>query len=220
MLNFCGSSQKLKTDRMEQLNKYLNESQDPKTVEKIYGKVRELLTTGEVIEYIAVQKKPAVNISPDCLALTNKRIIFCRPRNLGLSMDFDDYLWKEIEDCHMKEGILGATFTVNTVKQESIQIDFLPKSQARMLYRYAQEQEEKMTEYRRQIELENSRARASGGITVNTTEPKKQPEPEQEVENKKDDPVASLKKLKELFEQDLISQDEYEKKKAEILERM
>lgn len=206
---------------MEQLDKYLNESQDPKTVEKIYGRVSELLTTGETIEYIAVQKKPAVNISPDCLALTNKRIIFCRPRNLGLSMDFDDYLWREVEDCHMKEGILGATFTVNTVKQESILIDFLPKSQARMLYRFAQEQEEKMTEYRRQLELENSRARASGGITVNTApETKKQPEPERETENKKDDPVASLRKLKELFEQDLISREEYEKKKAEILERM
>lgn len=202
---------------MERLSRYLNESQDPKTIEKIHATVSELLTTGEEIEYIAVQKKPAINISPDCLALTNKRIIFCRPKNLGFSMEFDDYLWKEIEDCHMKEGIMGATFTVNTVKQESIQIDFLPKSQARMLYRYAQEQEEKMTEYRRQIELENSRARASGGITVNTApEEKKQPE----IKEKEEDPVASLKKLKELREQDLISQEEFERKKTEILDKL
>ncbi|UJH92965.1 PH domain-containing protein [Antarcticibacterium sp. 1MA-6-2] len=74
--------------------------------------------------------------------------MFCRPRNLGLSMDFDDYLWKEVEDCHIKEGIMGATFTLNSVKGSSIEIDYLPKAQARMLYRYAQEQEEKMTEYR------------------------------------------------------------------------
>lgn len=202
---------------MEKLSRYLNESQDPKTIEKIHATVSELLTTGEEIEYIAVQKKPAINISPDCLTLTNKRIIFCRPKNLGFSMEFDDYLWKEVEDCHMKEGIMGATFTVNTVKKESIQIDFLPKSQARMLYRYAQEQEEKMTEYRRQIELENSRARASGGITVNTAqEEKKQPE----IKEKEEDPVASLKKLKELREQDLISQEEFERKKTEILDKL
>ncbi|UJH92791.1 hypothetical protein LZ575_10405 [Antarcticibacterium sp. 1MA-6-2] len=41
---------------MKELNKYLNESQDPKTVEKIHSTVSELLTTGENIEYIAVQK--------------------------------------------------------------------------------------------------------------------------------------------------------------------
>lgn len=199
---------------MEELNKYLNESQDPKTVEKIFNTVSELLTTGENIEYIAVQKKPALNISPDCLALTNKRVIFCRPRNLGLSMDFDDYLWKEVEDCHIKEGIMGATFTLNSVKGASIELDYLPKAQARMLYRFAQEQEEKMTEYRRQLELENSRAKASGGITVHTaSEEKKQPSPEEDL-------VASLRKLKALREQDLISQEEFERKKAEILDKL
>lgn len=196
----------------------MNESQDPKTVEKIYATVSELLTTGEEIEYIAVQKKPAINISPDCIALTNKRVIFCRPKNLGLSMEFDDYLWKEVEDCHMKEGIMGATFTVNTIKEESIQIDYLPKTQARMLYRYAQEQEEKMTEYRRQIELENSRARASGGITVNTAPEERKQQPE--IIEKQEDPVASLRKLKELREQDLISQEEFERKKTEILDKL
>lgn len=199
---------------MERLKNFLNESQDPKTVEKILNKVSELLMTGESIEYIAVQKKPTLNISPDCLALTNKRIIFCRTRNMGLSMDFDDYLWKEVEDCHIKEGILGATFTVNTVKGENIQLDFLPKSQARVLYRYAQEQEEKMTEYRRQLELENSRARAGGGIIVNPSPgPAKEPE-------EKEDPVASLKKLKQLLQEDLISQEEFDRKKEDILNKL
>ena len=199
---------------MERLNKFLNESQDPKTVEKIVSKVNELLMTGESIEYIAVQKKPAINISPDCLALTNRRIIFCRPKNLGLSMDFDDYLWKEVEDCHIREGIVGSTFTVNTIKGESVELDYLPKSQARMLYRYAQEQEEAMREYRRQLDLENSRARAGGGIFVNSA-----PETTRPAEEK-DDPVASLKKLKELLEHDLISQEEFDKKKADILSKL
>jgi len=197
-----------------EFKKYLNESQDPKTVEKVLTKVNELLTKEEKIEYIAVQKKPALNISPDSIALTNKRILFCRPRKFGLSMSFQDYLWKEIADCHIKEGILGATFTIKKIKGGGIiSLDYLPKSQARLLYRYAQEREEEMEEYRRQRELENSRARAGGGITVNTTSD----EGKQEKEN---DPIANLKKLKQLLEQELISQDEFNTKKSEILSKL
>lgn len=199
-----------------EIKKFLNESQDPKAVEKILTKVNELLTKGENVEYVAVQKKPAVNLSPDCIALTNKRIIFCRPKTFGLSMDFQDFLWKEIADCHIKEGMLGATFTVKKVKGGGIiSLDYLPKAQARLLYRYAQEREEEMEDYRRQRELEDSRARAGGGITVNTnSEDRKQPT---EQEN---DPIANLKKLKGLLEQELISQEEFDTKKAEILSKL
>ena len=202
-----------KSDMME-LSKYLNESQDPKTVEKVLKKINELLTRNENVEYVAVQKKPAVNFSPDSVALTNKRIIFCRPKTFGLSMDFQDFLWKEIADCHIKEGILGATFTAKKVKGGIISMDYLPKSQARLLYRYAQEREEEMDEYRRQRELENSRARAGGGITVNTLNDKKQ-----ETE-KQNDPLENLKTLKQLLEQDLISQEEFDNKKAEMLSKL
>lgn len=206
---------------MERLNKFLNESQDPRTVEKIMNRINELMTAGEKVEYVAVQKKPAVNVNPASIALTNKRIVFCRPRNLGLSMDFDDYLWKEVQDCEMREGIMGATFTVNTLKGQHIALDYLPKAQARLLYRYAQEREEEMAEYRRQRDLEDARAKAGGGITFQSTpeSPKEPKEPEQR-EEREDDPVTVLKKLKELREHDLISQEEYDKKKAEILSRM
>jgi hypothetical protein len=39
------------------LKKFLNEEQDPKAVEKLLVKVNGLLTSGEQVEYIAVQKK-------------------------------------------------------------------------------------------------------------------------------------------------------------------
>ena len=38
------------------IEKFLNEEQDPKTVEKIYIRLADLLSTGEEILYIAVQK--------------------------------------------------------------------------------------------------------------------------------------------------------------------
>ncbi|OUL61110.1 PH domain-containing protein [Flavobacterium sp. AJR] len=196
------------------LKKFLNEEQDPKAVEKLLSKVSGLLTSGEQIEYVAVQKKPALNLSPDCIALTNKRIIFCRPRNLGLSMDFQDYAWKDILDCHMKEGIMGATFSMKTIKGNVNMLDYLPKAQARKLYQFAQEKEENMIEYRRQHDLETKRAIAGGGIIVNagTAMP-------QNVETK-EDPLEILQKLKKLLDGEIITQEEFDIKKTEIISKM
>lgn len=199
---------------MEDIKKYLNENQDPKAVEKLLTKVKDLLTKDERIEYIAVQKKPLVNLSPDCVALTNRRIIFCRPKTLGLSMEFQDYQWKDIVDCHIKEEVLGAIFSIKTTKGSINFMDHLPKAQARQLYRYGQEREEEMREYRRQQALEHARA-SSGGVVVNNgigTEKPMTPSPE--------DPVVSLKKLKDLLDNQLIDAREYDAKKVEILSRM
>ena len=201
---------------IDNLKKFLNEEQDPKAVEKIASKLNGLLMKGEEVEYIAVQKKPAVNLSPDCVALTNKRIIFCRPKNMGFTMEFQDYIWKDIQDCHIKEGFLGSEFSIRTVKGKVNTIDYLPKSQARRLYIVAQEQEEKQRDYRRQLDLEDKRA-AAGNISVNTTPTapvNAQPQ------HRPDDPLATLQKLKALLDNQLIDQHEYDNKKAEVLQRL
>jgi len=197
------------------LKKFLNEEQDPKAVEKILDRINSLLTTNEQVEYIAVQRKPAINFSPDCIALTNKRIIFCKPKNFGLSMDFQDYNWKDVVDCHIKEGILGATFTMTTVRNFNNMMDYLPKNQARKLYQYAQEKEEEMREYRRQKELEDKRAAAGGGIVVNNT-----PNIPNENIVQAEDPFTVIQKLKALLENGILSQEEFDSKKNEILSRV
>src|SRR5690606_29855063 len=116
-------------------------------VEKKLLKLNELLTTDESIVGIAIQKKP-VNISPDAIALTNKRIIIYRLKNHGQTMNFDDIFWREVADCHLKERVICWRFETRTVKKAHYYIDFLPKSQARRIYRYAQE-EERMIAYHR-----------------------------------------------------------------------
>lgn len=204
------------------IKKFLNEEQDPKAVEKISEKVNDLLTNGESVEYIAVQNKPAINISPDSVVLTNKRILFFRSKSFGLVTDFKDYLWKDVAESHISEAILGSTFTMIAITGFVETIDYIPKSQARKLYQYAQGKEEEMIEYRRQKELEEKRATA-GGITVNTQnekldEPQKPQEEKPEV--KAEDPMETLMKLKAFLDNDLISLEDYETKKKEILERM
>ena len=125
---------------IDNLKKILNEDQDPKAIEKITAKLENLLMSNEEIGYIAVQKKPAVTIFPDSIVVTNKRIILCKPKNLGLSMEFIDYDWDDIAGSFVKEGILGADFTFTTNSDLTHTVDYLLKNQARKLYTYAKEQ--------------------------------------------------------------------------------
>lgn len=206
------------------LKKFLNEEQDPQAVEKLLERINSLLTLQEAVEYIAVQKKPVINLSPDCIALTNRRIIFCRPKTFGLSMDFQDYSWVDIADCHIKEGIVGSTFIMKTTSNYTNTMDYLPKNQARKLYQFAQEVEERMRGLRREKNLETLRASA-GGVTVNNATPIIT-QPQQFQQEKKtllienEDPFALLQKLKDLKENGIISPEEFEIKKNEILARV
>ncbi len=197
------------------ISKYINENQDEKDIEKILDKLNGILMSGEELVYIAVQKKPAINISPDYVAITDKRIIFCRPKNLGLSMEFQDFIWRDLKDCNLKENMLGATITVKTIHNLTGEIDYLPKAQARKIYSYCQEQEEIQNEIRRQREIEVIKASAGNiNLGANQQQPSVEEKPVQE------DPVETLSKLKKLMDNFLITRDEYEAKKQEVLSRM
>lgn len=194
------------------INAFSNDEQDPAVVEQVHEKVSQILTDGEEIRYIAVQKKLVMNMSPDCVVLTNKRFIIYKPKLLG-RVEFEDYIWRNLKDAHVKEGLRGATLRMKTVNDHEFSIDNLPKVQARKLYTMAQSMEEQVLEERRQRELEEKRA-ASGGITMHTNIPA------QSDAITKDNPVQKLKQLKEMVEAGLITQDEYDKTKAAILAKM
>ncbi len=124
----------------DQIKKILNEEQDPKAIEKITSKLNDLLMKNEEIGYVAVQKKPAITVLPDSIVMTNKRIIICQPKNLGLTMNFTDFTWDEIEGTFVKENILGSEFSFSTKMDLQVSIDYIPKIQARKIFTYAKEQ--------------------------------------------------------------------------------
>ncbi len=124
----------------DQIKKFLNEEQDPKAIEKITSKLNDLLMKNEEIGYIAVQKKPAITVFPDSVVVTNKRIIICQPKNLGLTMNFTDFTWDEIEGTFVKENILGSEFSFSTKTQIQVSINYIPKIQARKIFTFAKEQ--------------------------------------------------------------------------------
>ncbi len=212
------------------IEKFLRDDQDPKAIEKVHSRLVDLLTTGEEILYIAVQKKPLVNLLPDCIAITNKRVLFFTPANLGLSIKFVDFVWKDVVDVTTKEEIIGAVFSIKTTNGTEMGVDYLPKIQARKLYQYAQERKESEREARRLRELEEKRAEsgsvqfenpaASAFAGYHAAPPVQAatPTPPAATEAPKADELTEkLKKLRTLFDNGLISQEEYNHKKLELL---
>lgn len=201
---------------MQSITQFLSEEQDEGAVRKILPKVSELLTKDESIEYIAVQKKLVVNISPDAVVLTNRRFIMVQPGLFG--MQFQDFPWREVDNVHMSEQMIGATLTCKTTTGRTVALDSIPKKQARRVYSYAQQVEEQAYEKRQQVELEKMRASAGGVVLHTPMAPAAAPAPAPVIPA--EDPMAALAQLKKLFEAELITGDEFAGKKAEILARL
>ena len=132
---------------------FINDEQDPKTAEKVLAKIEDMLTPGEQVVYLAVQKKPAVTLIPDSIVVTDKRLIFCKPGNLGLTTNFEIYSWKDIKEVSFKEEFFGAKFTAVPLTGENLTVDYIPKVQARKLFQFCNQQLERDRELERQRPL-------------------------------------------------------------------
>jgi hypothetical protein len=191
---------------------FMTEEQDPAVVERVYNRMKTLLTQGEVMRYIAVQKALTFDPTPEIVVLTNRRFLHYRPKMMG-GGDFTDYIWRDIRDVQLSEGSFRSTMVFSAVNGETIRIENLPKDQARRLYAIGQEMEEHVREELRAREMEEKRA-AAGGIVLQGAAPVASGPPAA------DDPMQVLGKLKQLLDGGLISPEEYEAKKREVLSRL
>ncbi|WP_343565455.1 PH domain-containing protein [Sphingobacterium sp.] len=236
------------------MEQFAQDGQDIKIIEKLITKVQDMLTPGEKIDYIAVQKKPAVTILPDSITISNKRIFMCEFTKLGLATDFEIFGWQDIKDIAFKEEIFGSKVTVIPFTGENLSIDYIPKVQARKLYQYIKAALEnyKKTELAaekekiviapsspREIGVEKAENNLTTPAPVTPPAPlitppsaavqptasapvaapaAPAPAPVPPIVEEEDDEITlKLKKLKTLFDKQLITQDEYEQKKREVL---
>jgi hypothetical protein len=234
-------------------DKFLLDEQDPKAIDKVLVKLTEMLSSNEELIYIAVQKKPAVNLLPDCIAISNKRIFYCEPGNFGITMNFKDISWKSIHEVSFKEELFGSKFTCTPIQGVPIVTDFIPKVQARKLYQAAYEQLENYREQQQALNAaQNTKEPSKTGIfqdteqfedaviidqaelpeaeipsagvapestfssdPISTTSSFSAPVPAPDPE---DETTLKLRKLKSLYDKQLITLEEYEAKKAAILD--
>lgn len=237
------------------IEKFLQDGQDPKVVEKIHDKIIDMLTAGEFIQYISLQKKPAVTLLPDSITVSNKRIFLCEFTKLGLATNFEIFSWSDIKDIAFKEEIFGSKVTVIPQAGENLTIDYIPKVQARKLYQLIKEAletakapaakpladpvsekpkpEPTVAVVRPQSNEANAPKPVDNAdpavpkIDVNEVKPPAtsipsfiQEETAPKPAEEDDELTQKLKKLKTLYDRQLITQAEYETKKTELLSQL
>jgi hypothetical protein len=188
---------------------------DSRKARAILKKVIQLLTATEKIKYICMASRPILPfMKGDTVVLTNRRFMLFHPRLFG-RLDFSDYIWRDLEWVHLREGFFRAGIPFKTITGKIYHAGRLPKMQARKIYSIAQEMEERVREERRMRKMEEDRA-ASGGVIIQGGMPMVQGH---SLQNE-DDCVHKLKQLKQMLDEGLISGGEYEAKRQAILLKM
>lgn len=188
------------------------------------AQLRSVLVPGETLEAYAVQRR--------IFALTKRRALVAATsgRFIALLRGFFggftpvDMRWQDIEDAHLRVGIIGADITVRAMRREDLASANLAggtffaaglrKEQAQQVYRVCQAQSQSWREKRRIRDLDELRAK-SGGIQFGSGVSGPGGSGRDDA-----DPVARLQRAKEMLTDGLITDAEYESIKAKIVDRL
>jgi hypothetical protein len=195
-------------------------SSDDSHLNKALEHLNSVLVTGETIEAWAIQRRLfALTSRRILIAATSGRFIKIKRGLLG-GFDMTDFRWQDLGDAKIKVGIFGADIFMKifgsadlAISKESNQVLVLPgfrKEQAEKLYRLAQGQDQSWREKRRIRELEEMRAK-SGGVTIGSNAGN------QPAGNASEDAAAKLQQAKQMLDNKLITDSEFESIKARII---
>ena len=191
------------------------------SVIKAHDHLKSLLIPGETIDAWAIQRR--------LFALTHRRILIAATtgrfivikRGLFGGYDMGDFRWQDIGDVKIKVGIFGADLFIKTFVSTDLAINkyatFISgltgfrKDQTQNIYRLAQAQDQSWREKRRIRELEEMRAK-SGGLNIGGSQSGLQ-----HAGNSSDDSLNRLQKAKEMLDNKLITDSEFESIKARII---
>jgi hypothetical protein len=198
----------------------IDNSSDDSHLNKALEHLNSVLVAGETLEAWAIQRR--------LFALTNRRILIAATsgrfikikRGLFGGFDMADFRWQDLGDAKIKVGIFGADIFMNVfgstdlaISKDSNQVLILPgfrKEQAEAIYRLAQSQDQSWREKRRIRELEEMRAK-SGGVTIGTNSAT------QQSGNASEDASTKLQQAKQMLDNKLITDSEFESIKAKII---
>ena len=188
---------------------------------KAYEHLKSVLVTGETIDAWAVQRRLfSLTHRRILIAATSGRFIVIERRLIG-GFDMTEFRWQDLGDIKLKVGIFGADIflkkfvstdlAMNKYSDAILSYTGLRKSETQNIYRLAQAQDQSWREKRRIRELEELRAK-SGGLNIGNSQTGMN-----QTENVSEDSLTRLQKAKEMLENKLITDSDFESIKAKII---
>lgn len=124
----------------EQLSHFMNEGQDSTVVADVYRHLEPMLGRGEQVYYIGHQRRKLMRQRPDAAVITNRRLVVFRHTLTGTTLE--DCQWPNVLSVHLKENLMGTTFSVLDRNDHLVEIEDVPREQIARLCQLAQEMRE------------------------------------------------------------------------------
>lgn len=193
---------------------FSGDGQDPKVIQKVLGKLREIIPPNERINYVAIQKKPGLNLFPDAIVLASQHVYLCEQTKMGLDILVETLPWESILNLDLVPENQSYTIRVNPKYLDTIFIlEYIPFQQGEKIKEILENGTQQpapapIIVKNEAIELE---------VIVPAPEPiSTQPEPVQIHEEPiipEPQPDPRIARLESLFYRQLISKQEFEDRK-------
>jgi len=174
-------------------------------MEKVEDDIKEMLMSQEEILFIARQSRvrPGGSLAtPNSIYVTNRRLIWRNPKLLGLKKDYNTQEYQDISNIRLKKGIFSTQIILKArFLSQPLRLPSIDKKDAAQIGVYIQKG--------MRGELPNQI------ITEKKSEARYEPrmkEPE--------DPLEQLEKLGKLRDAGILTEDEFQRKKEEILQKI
>ncbi len=192
-------------------------------IREALDQLRALLVPGETIGAYAVQRR--------LFALTHRRVVVCATSGRFISLSrgvFGGYMpydirWQDLDDASISAGIFGASLTLTSLASDdlassgntgrTVRIEGLRKEQAQQVYTLCQAQEQAWREKRRVRDLDELRAQ-SGGVNLGGA----LSGAAANLVAAGGDPTERLRQAKQMLDDGLITDAEYETIKARVVD--
>ncbi len=167
--------------------------------------IRDQLMEGEQILFIARQSRIAPGGSlttPNSVYITNRRVLFRNPSLFGLKKKFLDVDYRDISNIRLNQGLFSTEiFLKSRFLSDQIKLPAVDKNDAKQIGAYIQK---------------GMRNELPGQIiTERKTEAVVEP-----IKTGANDPMEQLIKLGELRKAGILTEEEFQKKKEEILNKI
>jgi len=196
-----------------------SDSSDGAGLEQPLSLLRSMLVEGETLQAFTVQRRIfALANRRTFLAATSGRLIAIQRGLIG-GFEPVDIRWQDIISINVSAGILGSTLKISALAQpdlvtegvlRTVEFSGLRKEEAQAVYRICQAQEQAWREKRRLREIEELRAKAGGfqGALADSGGSGSQ------------SATTRLQKARDMLDNGLISDAEFEAVKARIVAQL
>ncbi|VVC06296.1 Bacterial PH domain protein [uncultured archaeon] len=162
---------------------------------KVPDDISKILQPEEQVLLASQQARSTNLINPDTIFITTKRLMIRKPTSLGLRKNIEDYRFADIANVKLHKGIVRSSILLKVrFLSDDLEIDNISKEAGDKIVQLIQQ-----------------------GIAGDLDSPRPHTKTSSVLQQ---DILDEIKKLANLKDQGILSDDEFKTKKAELLERL